>query len=97
MTDDTTGRTRLEAPSWCFGTTGTFQLDLSWNDDSRRWLEVQPDPHPQHPSRWRLLIREAADDSSWARSEVLLDDIEDPTALMASIEADPASYDRSPA
>lgn len=95
-TANPTARTRLASPGWTLDITGNFKLDLSWDDDSHRWLEVVPDPHPHHLHRWLLVLHEASDDSSEAVHEVIGDDVDDPAVVMVSVEADPFRYDREP-
>jgi hypothetical protein len=86
-------RTRLEAPAWIFHSSGCFQLDLSWDASSRRWLEAQPDGGMH---AWRLVLREADDDSSDAAHEVVETGIEDIIAALAKVEGNPWLFDRSP-
>jgi hypothetical protein len=88
-------RTRLDSPGWMFGSRGTFVLDLSWDDTTHRWLEVQPDPDVEHG--WRMLLCEADDDSSAAAFETIECGVRDVTALLIKVEADPWLYDRRPA
>ena len=91
---DTQTRTRLASPGWRLNADGSFALDLSWDATSYRWLEVQPDPDTKHC--WRLVLREAADDSSDASHEVLLHGVYDVTQLLIDTELSPWPYDRAP-
>jgi hypothetical protein len=88
-------RTRLGSPRWRLDDRGNFTMDLSWSDDSHRWLEVSRTPHVPHA--WCLAIWEASDDSSTASHETLMTTVRDISALLVKVEASPWKYDRPPA